>query len=53
MMAAVRTFETSAYSNETTWRYIPEGSNFYSRRREYLKSHKKPVDSKFQIIDSD
>jgi hypothetical protein len=26
MMEAVRTSETSVYS-ETTWRYIPEGSN--------------------------
>jgi hypothetical protein len=28
MMKAVRTFETSVYSNETTRRYIPEGYNF-------------------------
>jgi predicted secreted protein len=27
MMEAVRTSETSVYSNETTARYIPEGSN--------------------------
>jgi hypothetical protein len=27
MMEAVRTSETSVYSNETTRRYIPEGSN--------------------------
>jgi hypothetical protein len=27
MMEAVRTSETSVYFNETTWRYIPEGSN--------------------------
>jgi hypothetical protein len=27
MMEAVRTSEMSVYSNETTWRYIPEGSN--------------------------
>jgi hypothetical protein len=38
MMEAVRTSETLVYSNETTWRYIPEGSNLHSRRRENLKS---------------
>jgi len=27
MMEAVRTSETSVYSNETTRRYIPEGSH--------------------------
>jgi hypothetical protein len=27
MMEAVRTYETSVYSKETTRRYIPEGSN--------------------------
>jgi hypothetical protein len=27
MIEAVRTSETSVYSYETTWRYIPEGSN--------------------------
>jgi hypothetical protein len=27
IMEAVRTSETSVYSKETTWRYIPEGSN--------------------------
>jgi hypothetical protein len=27
MMEAVRTSETLVYSNKTTWRYIPEGSN--------------------------
>jgi hypothetical protein len=27
MMEAVRTFETSVYSNENTRRYIPEGFN--------------------------
>jgi hypothetical protein len=27
MMEAVRTSETSVYSNKTTRRYIPEGSN--------------------------
>jgi hypothetical protein len=29
MMEAVRTSETSVYSNETTWRYIPEGCNLH------------------------
>jgi hypothetical protein len=29
-MEAVRASETSVYSNETTWRYIPEGSNLLS-----------------------
>jgi hypothetical protein len=27
MMEAVHTSETSVYSNESTWRYSPEGSN--------------------------
>jgi hypothetical protein len=27
MMEAVRISETSVYSNETTWRYMPEGSH--------------------------
>jgi hypothetical protein len=39
MMEAVRTSETSVYSNQTTRRYIPEGSNLYIRSRENLKSH--------------
>jgi hypothetical protein len=39
MMEAVRTSETSVYSNETTRRYIPEGSNLHTRRHENLKSH--------------
>jgi hypothetical protein len=30
MMEAVRTFETTVYSNETTRRYISEGSKLYS-----------------------
>jgi hypothetical protein len=38
-MEAVRTSETSLYSNETTRRYIPEGSNFHISRRENPKSH--------------
>jgi hypothetical protein len=36
MMEAVRTSETSVYSNETARRYIPEGSNLHIRRRENL-----------------
>jgi hypothetical protein len=36
---AVLTSETSVYSNETIRRSIPEGSYFYTRRRENLKSH--------------
>jgi hypothetical protein len=40
MMNAVRTSETSISCNETTRRYIPEGSNLNTRRRENLKSHK-------------
>jgi hypothetical protein len=39
MMEAVRTPETSVYSNETTRRYIPDDYNFHTRRRENLKSH--------------
>jgi hypothetical protein len=31
--------ETSAYFNETTWRYIPQGCHIPIRRRENLKSH--------------
>jgi hypothetical protein len=31
MMEAVGTTETSVYSNETTWRYIPEGSNLQAK----------------------
>jgi hypothetical protein len=29
MMEAVHTSETSVYSNDTTWHYIPEGFNLY------------------------
>jgi hypothetical protein len=36
MMEEVRTSETSVYSNETTRRYIPEGCNLHTRRREKL-----------------
>jgi hypothetical protein len=39
MMEAVRNFETLVYSNETTWHYIPEGSNLHTCRCENLKSH--------------
>jgi hypothetical protein len=39
MMEAVRTSETSVYSNDTTRRYIPEGSRLHVRRREDPKSH--------------
>jgi hypothetical protein len=38
-MEAVRISETSVYSNETTRRYISEGSNLHTRRREDLKSY--------------
>jgi hypothetical protein len=39
MMEAERTSETSVYSDEAIERYIPEGSNLHTRRRENLKSH--------------
>jgi hypothetical protein len=39
VMEAVRTSETSVYSNETTRRYIPEGSKLRIRCGENLKSH--------------
>jgi len=38
-MEAVRSSETSVCSNETTRRYIPEGSHLHTRRRDNLKSH--------------
>jgi hypothetical protein len=38
-MEAVRASETSICSNETTRRYIPEGFNLHTRRRENMKSH--------------
>jgi hypothetical protein len=38
-MEAVSTSEKSVYTNETTRRYIPEGSNLHPRRRENLKYH--------------
>jgi hypothetical protein len=37
-MESVRTSETSVYSNETTWRNIPECSPLHTPRRENLKS---------------
>jgi hypothetical protein len=39
-MEAVRTSETSVYSNETTRRCIPESCHLHTRRRENLKSRK-------------
>jgi hypothetical protein len=39
MMETVRTSETSVYSNETTRRYIPEGSQLHTRRREKVETH--------------
>jgi hypothetical protein len=38
-MEAIRTSETSVYSNETTLRYIPEDSKLHTSRRENLKPH--------------
>jgi hypothetical protein len=38
IMEAVCTSQTSVYSNETTRRYFPEGSNIYVRRCGNLKS---------------
>jgi hypothetical protein len=39
MIEAVRTSETSVYSNETARLYIPEDSTLHNSRRENLKSH--------------
>jgi hypothetical protein len=39
MMEAVRTSETLVHSNETTRRYIPEGSHIHTRLRKNLKSY--------------
>jgi hypothetical protein len=39
MMEAVRTSDTTGYSNETTRRYVPRGYHFHTRCRENLKSH--------------
>jgi hypothetical protein len=38
-MEAVHTSETSVYSNDTTRRYIPGGSNLHTHRRENLKCY--------------
>jgi hypothetical protein len=40
MMEAARTSETSVNICLTTWQYIPEDSEFHTRCRENLKSHK-------------
>jgi hypothetical protein len=37
-MEAVRTSETSVYSNETTLCYIPEGSNLQNNRSLFRES---------------
>jgi hypothetical protein len=39
IMEVVCTSETSAYSNVTTRRYFPEGSDLHTLRRENLKYH--------------
>jgi hypothetical protein len=39
MVEAVRISETSVHPNETTKRYIPEGSKLHTRGSENLKSH--------------
>jgi hypothetical protein len=39
MMEAVRTSETSFFSNETTRHYIPEGFNLPINRLENLQFH--------------
>jgi hypothetical protein len=43
MIWAARISETSVYSNDTAWRYIPEGSHLHTRRRENLKSQIGPL----------
>jgi hypothetical protein len=40
MTEATSTSETSVITYQTTRRNIPENSNFHTRRRENLKSHK-------------
>jgi hypothetical protein len=40
MIEAVHTSETSVYSNETTRRYIPGGSDVHTVYHENLKSHR-------------
>jgi hypothetical protein len=37
MTEEVRTSEMSVYSNETTRRYIPEGSHLHTSRRQNMK----------------
>jgi hypothetical protein len=39
MMEAVFASESSVYSNEITWHYIPEDFKLHNRRLENLKSH--------------
>jgi hypothetical protein len=46
MMEAVRISETSVYFNETTRRYVPEGYNLHTRRRDNLKSQKDNEDKR-------
>jgi hypothetical protein len=41
MIVAVRTSDTSVYSNKTTRHYIPECSHLHTRRRENMKSDNK------------
>jgi hypothetical protein len=43
MIWTARISETSVYSNDTAWRYIPEGSHLHTRRRENLKSQIGPL----------
>jgi len=43
VMEAVRTSEMSVYCNETTSRYISNGSLLHTRRRENLKSQIKLI----------
>jgi hypothetical protein len=43
MIEAIRTSETSVYSNQTTRCHISEGSRLHTRCRENLKSHKVPI----------
>jgi hypothetical protein len=40
MMDAIRTSETSVYINETTWRYIPEGSHLVFNLADWLQAMK-------------
>jgi hypothetical protein len=43
MMDAIRTSETSVYSNETTRRYIPQSFHLHARRRENLNFTAPPL----------